>query len=79
MTRPKKSKHFKGPAKLDTLLGIVDDNRLMYKRYLGDRVPMINVSARGIHISEETDKSLKIDTGHTFSNVPRFSHQSYYV
>ena len=78
-SKSRKSRNYNKPAPIDTLLGIVDDNKLMHKRYLGDRVPMINVSVRGIHLSEDTDKGLKFETGHTFSNVPRFSHQSYNI
>ena len=34
----------KSTPKLDTLLSIVDDNRKMYKKYLVDRVPTIDVT-----------------------------------
>ena len=78
MNKSRRSRQSKNPADIETLLSIVDDNRLMHKNYLGKRVPMINVSARGVY-NEDIDKVHKFDTSHTFSNVPRFGHQSYYV
>ena len=64
----------KSTAKLDTLLTIVDDNRKMYKKYLVDRVPIINVTGKGTHLLDAADSASKIDIGYTWSNVPRFSH-----
>ena len=74
MSKSRKSFLQKSTPALDTLLTIVEDNRKMYKRYLIDRVPTINVSQKGIHLNEATDRSIKVDTAYTFSNVPRFSH-----
>ena len=67
----------KSTAKLDTLLTIVDDNRKMYKKYLIDRVPTIDVTQKGSHLNTDCDRSQKVDIGYTWSHVPRFSHQLY--
>lgn len=69
----------KSTAKLDTLLTIVDDNRDMYKRYLVDRVPTIDVTGKGTHLLNAQESASHIDVGYTWSNVPRFRHQAYHA
>ena len=52
----RKSLADKSTPKLEQLLSIVENNKLMYKRYLIDRIPTINISQKGIHLNEDVDK-----------------------